>query len=117
MVLELTDGRLKTSIAKRLLAPLREGNTVLLVVNDPRLPKKKRVEKPLLFLAPMSVYGGPDDQIVVSLQAYGSEVFSTLEKITPAPFYRMGLSIKLASTLARELNLVFRQGDTQHGNR
>lgn len=108
------DDRPKQTVASRLLAPLREGKPVALVVDDPRLPKRKRIEKPMLFLTPITVYGQLSTKLMVALQTYGCEVIDTRETIKPAAFFRMGMNGKLAAVLAEELNLVFRKGDS-HG--
>lgn len=99
------------SVASHLLAPLRQGIPVILEVNDPRIPKRKRVEKPLLFLTPRSVYGVPSRQLVVSLQTHGCEILDSATKIRPVMLMRIGLSSKLAVALANELNLVFKKGE------
>lgn len=106
----------EASLASKLLTPLRKGKPVIIVVDDPRLPKRKRIEKPLLFLTPLTAYGPISTKLMVSLQTYGCEVVDTLEKIKPATFYRMGLSMKLSSVIADELNLVFSKGEPQHAS-
>lgn len=116
IIVKLNKSQRQVSIAKKLLTPLREGKPVALIVDDPRLPKRKRIEKPVLFLTPLTVYGKLSTKLMVSLQTYGCEVVDTLEKITPTTFYRMGLSARLAGILADELNQVFTQGEV-HGNR
>lgn len=100
------------SVASQVLAPLVEGIPVTLEVDDPRLPKRKRIEKPLLFLVPYSVFGVGTTKLVVSLQTYGCEVLDTATEISPMMLARLGLSMKLASALAKELNLVFTKGAT-----
>lgn len=99
--------RPKISIVKMLLAPLREGKPVILRVTDPRLPKRKRVDKPLLFLTPLTAYGRLSSSLVVALQAHGCEVCDTKDKISAMVFYRAGLSMTLSNVLASELNQVF----------
>ncbi len=113
----LNERQPEVSIAQRLLAPLREGKPVALVVDDPRLPKRKRIEKPLLFLTPITGFGAPSTKLMVALQTYGCELIDTLEQVKPSAFYRMGLNMKLASLLAEELNLVFTKGEVHHGNK
>lgn len=110
----LNDDRPKVSVAYRLLAPLREGKPVALVLDDPRLPKRKRIEKPLLFLTPISAYGRVSTQLMVALQTFGCEVVDTLETIKPAVFMRMGIGSKLSVQIAGELNQVFKKG-ARHG--
>ncbi len=83
----------------------------MLVVDDPRLPKRKRIEKPLLFLIPQSVYGAPSTKLLVSFQTYGSEVIDTAKGIKPMELMRVGLGVKMAVSLAKSLDLVFKKGE------
>lgn len=98
------------SVASQVLAPLVEGIPVVLEVDDPRLPKRKRVEKPLMFLVPYSVFGVGTPKLMVSVQTHGCEVFDTATEIPPLMLTRLGLSMKLSTALATELNLVFKKG-------
>lgn len=109
-----SDDQKEFSVASHILAPLVEGIPVVMQVDDPRLPKRKRVEKPLLFLVPYSVLGVGVPQLMVSVQTHGCEVFDTAMEISPMMLARLGLSMKLASALAKELNLVFKKGES-HG--
>jgi hypothetical protein len=88
----------------------------MLEVDDPRLPKRKRIEKPLLFLTPQSVWGVPSRLLVVSLQTHGCEVIDTAVEIKPLMLMRIGLSAGMAVALAKELNLVFKKGN-RHGSK
>lgn len=103
--------RKEISIASKILAPLKRGVPVALEVDDPRLPKRKRIEKPLLFLTPQSVFGVPSRLLIVSLQTYGCEVIDTSMEIKPLMLVRVGLSARMAGELARELDLVFKRGN------
>lgn len=103
--------RKEISVAGVLLTPLRYGKPVMLVVDDPRLPKRKRIEKPLLFLIPQSVYGAPSTKLLVSFQTYGSEVIDTAKGIKPMELMRVGLGVKMAVSLAKSLDLVFKKGE------
>lgn len=88
----------------------------MLEVDDPRLPKRKRVEKPLLFLVPQTVFGAPSRLLIASLQTHGCEVIDTAMEIKPLMFLRIGLNAALAVSLAKELNLVFKKG-RNHGTK
>jgi len=107
----LNERQSKRNLAGHLLAPLRVGKPVALVVDDPRLPKRKRVDKPLLFITPIAVFGRVSSKLVVALQTHGCEVVDTAQEIKPMVFYRMGIGTKLAISLAAELNLVFTKGE------
>lgn len=106
--------RTEISVATILLEPLREGKPVVLVVDDPRLPKRKRIEKPLLFLTPQSIYGEPSKKIVISFQTHGCEVVDTEMGVKTLELMRLGIGGKMAVALAKSLNLVFNKGDN-HG--
>lgn len=93
--------------AYRVLKPLKRGRPVVLFVDDPRLPKRKRAERPRLFLTPLTVYGPPSKYVLASLEAHGSEVLDTSKKIPTVSLVRLGLSATLASGLAKELDRVF----------
>lgn len=91
-----------------MLTPLLAGRPVVLQVEDRSLPKRKRMDRPLLFITPMAVYGQTSKSLVVSLQTHGCEIVNTQEHIKSIVFYRMGMDIRMANALAGELNLVFR---------
>lgn len=95
------------SVAYGLLYPLRAGKPVVLVLDDHKLPKRRRADKPLLFLTPMSVYGPPSSKIVVALATHGCEVIDTSTAIRPVSFYRLGIRGDLSKALANELNAIF----------
>lgn len=99
------------SVAYGLLNPLRTGKPVVLLLEDQRLPKRKRVDKPKLFLTPMSVYGPPSSKIVVSLETHGCEVVDTKLPIRPLSFIRLGMRAELSKVLASELNLLFNHSE------
>lgn len=108
--------RKEISVASEILAPLKQGKPVALEVDDPRLPKRKRIEKPLLFLTPQSIFGAPSKLLIVSLQSHGCEVVDTTAEVKPIAFIRLGLGARLAAVLARELDLVFKKGEP-HGSK
>lgn len=95
------------SVAFGLLYKLAEGRPVVLRVDDQRLFKRKRAEKPVLFLTPLSVYGPPSSMLMVSLPAHGSELIETKDDIRAISFMRLGLSASLSKAIASELNKVF----------
>lgn len=111
----LSNARPEQTLASRLLSPLLRGKPVILELDDPRLPKRKRIDKPLLFITPVTVYGRLSSKIMVALQSHGCEVIDTLEHIKPIALYRLGINMRLSIQLADELNRVFKTGDT-HGN-
>ena len=97
-----------------LLHPLVEGEPVSILVSDPRAKLKRRIGKPILFIAPAKLYGYEDDAYIFSLQGQGCEVLSKDEfKITH--FIRMGLSGLAAKLLVKELNLVFNLEEKRDG--
>jgi len=98
----------RLDISRCLLAPLREGRPVVLIVSDKRAPKRKRAEKPLLFLTPFRVYGQLSPKLSVAFQTYGCEIIDTSEKITPMVFIRVGLNGSMATALSNALEKLFR---------
>lgn len=82
---------------------------VVLNVNDPRLPKKKRIAgAPRLFLIPY------DGQLLVALEGYGFEVVdpAMLKSISIS---RVGINMTLSRALAQAIQSVLNQG-VGHGN-
>lgn len=100
---EEQDGR---AYARRMLSPLVSGLPVVLVVEDEKLPKRKRAAAPRLFITPMSVYGPPSRKLVVALETHGCEVIDTSEPIRPMSFIRLGIRPVYAKALANELSEV-----------
>lgn len=99
----------QASIGQGLLAPIREGKVVVLKVDDPQAPRKKRAPKPKLFFVPFTSMGhGPSPLLLISLEAHGSEVVDTRGPVALAVFIRLGLSFRMAEAVRRELDLVFR---------
>lgn len=94
-------------VAYDILKGLRKGKPVVLVVDDRALARRKRAEKPLLFLTPLSVYGPPSRMLMASLQTHGCEIIDTAVRIKPLVFYRMGLGGAMSKALAHELNVLF----------
>lgn len=99
----------RQSIGQGLLAPIRDGKVVVLTVDDPQAPRKRRAPKPKLFFVPFTSMGhGPSPMLLISLEAHGSEVVDTREPVALAVFVRLGLSFRMAEAVKRELDLVFR---------
>jgi len=104
------------ALSIQLLKPLLEGKPVVLEVLDKRMPKRKRAPKPLLFIAPVSLYGGSGHRLIVSFQTFGCEVVDIYPSVDPMAFSRMGIGMRMAKALSRSLNDVFSlKGDLQHG--
>lgn len=80
------------------------------------MPKRKRAPNPLLFIAPVAVYGAGVDKLVISFQTFGCEVVDIYPKIDPKVFYRLGLGASLSKALCRSLNDVFSLKGETHGN-
>lgn len=99
----------------KLLKPLLGGKPVVLEVQDSRMPKRKRVSKPLLFIAPIAVYGGSGDRLVVSLQTHGCEIADIYPSIDPMVFYRLGLGMRMSKALSHSLNDIFSSKGESHG--
>ncbi len=99
--------RQSISIPRLLLRPLKRGVPVALRIEDKRLPKRKRVEHPLLLITPMAIYGRPSSQMAISVQTHGCEIVDTRDRIAPIVFMRMGLSAALSTAMATELTSLF----------
>lgn len=96
-------------VVASLLYPLRKGSPVVLLVVDPRLPKKKRAPKVSLIFTPVSLLGVKGDtRVLVSMPAYGSELIDTATRVKPMAFYGLGIAAKLSTALADAFNRVFR---------
>jgi hypothetical protein len=78
------------------------GSVVVLRVEDPKLPKKKRVRDPLLFIQRM----GDSGAILLSMPGYGCELLHPGKPIVAMDVYRIGIRMRLAAQLARALNAV-----------
>ena len=97
------------SVVDLLLGPLTRGVPVVLVVEDPRLPKRKRLSRVRLYLVPMKKQD-QSIEIVAGLETYGCEVFDP-HTVTRMSFIRMGLNTRLSTVMASELNKLFNKGD------
>lgn len=96
-------------VAYALLHPLLNGKPVVLKVDDGRLPKRSRVRVVRLFLAPLASFGLAGEGIVAGLETHGCEVFDP-STVTRMSFLRLGLSVRLSTAIARELNVLFKKG-------
>lgn len=92
--------------AQVLLQPLKQGIPVALLVEDRKLPKRNRAPLVRLFLVPASMFGSKEEYLVVSLETHGCEVVP-VPNIDKFSFVRMGLSARLSSAIARELNILY----------
>lgn len=99
------------AIEKVILAPLKDGQPVVLVVDDsPYMKKKNRyIKHVLLFFTPLNIYGGLKEQVMVAIPSYGSDLIDLREKIKPMTFYRIGLSYRLSRALANALNILTKE--------
>lgn len=95
----------KTKLPKE-LSPLLKGETATMVVNDPTMRRKKRTGTPTLLISPVSVYGLPGNDLLLSMPGYGCEVV-TPGSIKMIQLFRLGLTVKAAKVLAITLNTVF----------
>lgn len=89
-----------------LLGPLRQGKTVILRVEDPKLFKKKRNYKPVLVLTPVVQLGLDAPALLVSFPPYGSELLDTRYDLKVVRLARLGLSLGMAKALADALKKV-----------
>ncbi len=93
----------RTTAERLLLEPLLRGTTVALRLNDPKLPRKRRVDNPTLYL---QVVGG-GKQLLISMPGYGCEVTAT-HSIQPLALMRVGLSMRSSKILCKALNELFK---------
>jgi hypothetical protein len=98
--------------SRSLLAPLAEGLPVAIRVADKgtlsRMKTLKKGQEPLLFIVPMSVFGGDRDVLLIHLQDGGATV-ERVEGLTLTRLWKVGLPINAAKALISELRQVFDQ--------
>lgn len=98
--------------SRSLLAPLADGVPVAIRVADKgtmsRMKTLKKGQEPLLFIVPMSVFGGERDMLLIHLRQGGATV-ETVEGLTLTQLWKMGLPINAAKALISELRQVFDQ--------
>jgi hypothetical protein len=91
-----------------LLRPLKLGQLVVLRINDPRLPKKRRIAgAPRLFLLPML------EGLLIALEGYGAEVVNPAN-LKSISFVRLGINATLSDALCETVRSIFNEGET-HG--
>lgn len=90
----------------RLLGPLKNDQSVSLVLTDSRLPRKTRRYRPVLVLAPYRQAGCPKGYLLAAMPPYGAELIDPLVDLRPSVFARLGLSFSLASAIAMALRQV-----------
>lgn len=91
-------------MSRTLLEPLLMGRTVTLSVNDPRLPRKRRVNTITLYLQLV----GEGKNLLIGLPGYGCEVLPVNE-IKPMAIMRVGLSAHASKILCNALNELFQE--------
>ena len=91
-----------------ILHPLLEGKPVTISVQDPKMRVKKRVQAPVLLIAPLTTYRINSHDLVFSLPGYGCEVV-TPEHIEPLQLYRLGLTMRASKILSNTINELFRE--------
>lgn len=104
----------EVDVARALLLPLSNGSPVVLRVDDRRLPRRRRASVVRLFLTPLSYFGISGEGVVAGLETHGCEVFDP-SSVTHMAFVRLGLSARLSSAIARELNILFKKEGVDHG--
>lgn len=104
MTLELVEYQPEAYSEK--IRPLKYGQPVALLVDDPNTMKKRRIGKPVLFITPSSLYGLGAEYLVFALQGHGCEVMHR-HKLKKLYLTRLGLSMKAAKLLINELNALF----------
>lgn len=91
---------------EQLFEPLRKNQSVSLLIEDDRLPKKTRRYKPVLVIAPYRHGGCPSGYLLASMPPYGAELIDPQVDLKPIVFVRLGLKHSLASALASALRQV-----------
>lgn len=94
--------------APHILVPLKRGRAVAMRVNDKRIRKKKRVEDVILLVTPSETLGMNRGVLVFSLIGYGCEAMP-LDNLKASRLYMMGLSMRVAKLLVREIEKLFKQ--------
>ena len=94
--------------AKSPLTALVENRCVVLSVNDDRMRLKKRVQNPVLMIAPTSLYGSNDGNFLFSMPGYGSEIID-IKDISPLQLYRIGMTMNSSKILVKEINALFNE--------
>lgn len=105
-LIEITAEKKRISV----LDPLLRKHPVTLEVRDPKLPKKKRIEKVFLMIAPVEMYlpGDNEKLLLLSLPGYGAEVIDLTKPIKIAQLNSLGLSVPSCKALRNEIVEVFK---------
>ena len=91
-----------------LLAALKDGECVVLSINDKKMRVKKRVQHPVLMIAPASIYGAEESGVFLfSMPGYGSELIE-LSKIKSTQLYRIGMTMAASKILVDEIKTLFK---------
>lgn len=93
-------------VLTRLLLPLKKKRQVSLVVNDIRLPKKTRKYPTMLVITPYEGKNCPPGYFLFAMPPYGSEILNMEDDLKPFNLARLGLSMTLATALAKALRYV-----------
>ena len=89
------------------LAALLDNRCVALPIKDKKMRLKKRVQHPILMIAPTSVYGIDGGNFVFSMPGYGSEIID-IRDIKPLLLYRLGMTMRASNILANEIKSLFK---------
>lgn len=88
------------------LIALKQGDCVVLSIKDSKMRLKKRVQNPVLMIAPTSIYGADDGCFIFSMPGYGSEIIN-MKGITSIQLYRIGMTMKASGVLVEEIRALF----------
>ncbi len=88
----------KISIESRIFGKLLKGQTVVLGVEDSKLPKKRRIRYTLIYFVPLG-----NSRVLVALPGYSSEVFTLDKQLKPITFMMLGLNSTLSKALTNAL--------------
>ena len=90
-----------------LLEPLKEGCPVTLSIDDEKMRSKKRIPKPILMIAPTSLYGADDGNFLFSMPGFGSEIMG-LDNLKASRLFMMGMTMQAATMLVHEIKSLFK---------
>lgn len=96
----------RLDVLEKLLGPLRRNQSVSLLIDDSRLPKKTRRYRPVMVITPYNHSGCPKGCLLVSMPPYGAELIDPQVDLKSIAFVRLGLRHSLASALASALKQV-----------
>lgn len=87
------------------LRALIENRCVVLSIKDNKMRLKKRVQNPVLMIAPTAIYGSEDGLFLFSMPGYGSEIIN-IKDMKPTTLYRLGMTMRASGILVKEINLL-----------